>query len=169
MNDSAEDLARLQALLDDSQARAGAHLRSIITDARRLTAEELAARLTGMRLLVLATTTRDGRPITGTVDGFFHRGEFWFGTGTGALRVRHMRERPAVSATHHAGEPLSVSVHGEAERVRLHDPGHASFWELCREHYGSSWDEWTAGTVVYVRIRAKRMFTFWMDDPAAAG
>jgi hypothetical protein len=28
-----------------------------------------------MRLLVLATTTRDGRPISGTVDGFFHRGE----------------------------------------------------------------------------------------------
>ena len=91
MNETAEDLARLQALLDTSHERGGSHLRGIITDERRLTAEEIVARLTGMRLLVLATTTRDGRPITGMVDGFFHRGEFWFGTGVGALRAPHAR------------------------------------------------------------------------------
>ena len=163
MNETPEDFARLQGLLDDSDARAGPHLRGIITDERRLTAEQLAARLTGMRLLVLATTTRDGRPLTATVDGFFHRGEFWFGTGAGALRLRHIRERPWVSATHHAGEPFAVSVHGRAEIVELHDPQHASFWELCRNYYGASWDDWPDDTIVYARIRAERLFTFQLE------
>ena len=166
MNETPEDFARLQRLLDTSHEAAGAHLRDIITDERRLTARRLAARLTGMRLLVLATTTRDGHPLTATVDGFFHRGEFWFSTGAGALRMRHIRERPWVSATHHDGEPFAVSVHGRAEVVELLDPEHAQFWDLCRDHYGASWDEWIDETFVYLRIRAERMFTFHMEAGA---
>ncbi|MGO9582445.1 MAG: hypothetical protein ACLP36_06515 [Acidimicrobiales bacterium] len=71
MNETADDLSRLQALLDESDASAGRHLREVITTGRRLTAPELCARLTGMRLLTLATVTSDGRPLTGPVDGVF--------------------------------------------------------------------------------------------------
>jgi hypothetical protein len=63
----------LQRLLDESAAAAGRHLRGIITDDRRLTAEQVCNRLPGMRLLVLATVTSDGRPPVGPVDGYLMR------------------------------------------------------------------------------------------------
>ena len=81
MLETPEEMATLQVLLDDSMASAGPHLRDIITDERRLTAEELADRLQGMRLLVLATVTADGRPLAGPVDGYFLHGTFWFSSG----------------------------------------------------------------------------------------
>ena len=66
MLETPEEMATLQALLDGSMASAGPHLRDIITDERRLTAAELTERLQGMRLLVLATVTADGRPLDRT-------------------------------------------------------------------------------------------------------
>jgi len=57
------DLTALQDLLDRSYAAAGPHLRNVITPERRVGAAEPADRLTGMRLLALATVTADGRPI----------------------------------------------------------------------------------------------------------
>ena len=57
MHETAEDLAALQELLDRSYVAAGPHLLRIITPERRLTAEQVCERLTGMRLLALATAT----------------------------------------------------------------------------------------------------------------
>lgn len=103
MFETSDDLLQLQRLLDESYAAAGGHLQNVITPDRRLTAVELAAMLTGMRLLVLATVTGDGRPIAGRVDGIFFRGSFHFGSATDSLRFRHLRQRPSVSATHFPG------------------------------------------------------------------
>ena len=114
MNEKDEDLGRLQALLDHSYASAGRHLREVITPERRLTALEVCGRLTGMRLLTLATVTSDGRPLTGPVDGVFYRGTFHFGSAPDSVRIRHIRRRPYVSATHVPGEEFSVTVHGKA-------------------------------------------------------
>ena len=69
MHESPADIEALQELLDRSYAEAGAHLLEIHTPDRRLGAELLTARLTGMCLLTLATTTADCRPIVGPVDG----------------------------------------------------------------------------------------------------
>ena len=142
--------------------RAGSHLRSIITLERRLTAVELAARLTGMKILALATVNSRGAPIVGPVDGIFYQGEFWFGTSPEALRIRHIRRNPAVSATHVAGEELAVTIHGTAHiRSSPADlPG--GFREVCRGIYGDSWLEWGKGAV-YCRIEPARMFTFYME------
>ena len=76
MRETAEDLDRLQDVLDESHRAGGGHLRGIITDERLLTAEQIAERLVGMRLLALATSTADGRPLVSPVDGIFYRGEF---------------------------------------------------------------------------------------------
>ena len=76
MLETPQELENLQALLDASMADAGPHLRSIIGDERRLDARQLTERLTGMRLLVLATVTADGRPLAGPVDGYFLHGTF---------------------------------------------------------------------------------------------
>src|SRR5437899_12677639 len=119
MHETAEDLAGLQPLLDRSYAGAGAHLLRIHTPERRLTAEDVADRLTGMCLLALATVTADGRPIVGPVDGIFYRGAFHFGSAPDSVRFRHIAARPQVSATHLPGEELAVTVHGRAVRVGI--------------------------------------------------
>src|SRR3954468_21812173 len=86
---------------------------------RRLSAEQVAERLTGMTLLALATVTADGRPIVGPVDGIFFRGSFHFGSAPDSVRFRHIRKRPQVSATHLPGEELAVTVHGRAVAIDL--------------------------------------------------
>ncbi|MGH3609497.1 MAG: pyridoxamine 5'-phosphate oxidase family protein, partial [Pseudonocardiaceae bacterium] len=110
MHETPDDLAALQDMLDRSYATAGRHLRSIITPERRLTAGQVADRLTGMCLLALATVTADGRPIVGPVDGIFFRGAFHFGSAPDSVRFRHIGKRPQVSATHLPGEELAVTV-----------------------------------------------------------
>ena len=95
-------------------ARAGTHLARVITPERRLDAAAVCRRLEGMRLLTLATVTADGRPLAAPVDGIFYRGAFHFGTAPDAVRLRHVRARPDVSATHLDGETFAVTVHGRA-------------------------------------------------------
>ena len=167
MHETPEDLAALQALLDRSMDRAGRHLRRIITPERRLDATAVAARLTGMRLLALATTTADGRPIVGPVDGFFLRGAFHFGSAPDSVRLTHIRARPHVSATHVPGEELAVTVHGRAVPVHVGAPEGASLRRTLLDFYvprhGPGWEAFLDSGVQYVRIDAERMFTFQMD------
>src|SRR6187551_2774318 len=117
MKETPADVAALQALLDRSYERAGKHLLRIHTPERRLTAEQVVERLTGMTLLSLATVTADGRPIVGPVDGIFYRGAFHFGSAPDSVRFRHIDARPHVSATHLPGEDLGITVHGRAVPV----------------------------------------------------
>jgi len=163
VKETADDLARVQDLLDQSYASAGAHLRSIHTADRRFTAEELAERLTGMCLLTLATTTSDGRPITGPVDGVFHRGDWWFGSAPNSLRARHIERDPRVSVTHVPGEHLGVVTHGRVADTRIASDLPDDVQHTMVEIYGETWHEWGSGAV-YWRLEAERMFTFHMDS-----
>jgi nitroimidazol reductase NimA-like FMN-containing flavoprotein (pyridoxamine 5'-phosphate oxidase superfamily) len=171
MRETPADIAALQALLDSSHASAGPHLRSIVTPERRLSARQVADRLTGMRLLALATVTADGRPIVGPVDGIFHRGRFHFGTAPDALRLRHIRRRPQVSATHLPGEELAVTVHGAAVELDVAAPEHAglrrTLLDVYTPRYGDAWETFLDSGVVYARIDATKMFTFQMDAAGA--
>lgn len=167
MRETPADVAALQALLDRSFAAAGSHLLGISTPERRLSAEQVVERLTGMRLLALATVTADGRPIVGAVDGIFFRGAFHFGTAPDALRWRHITARPHVSATHLPGEELAVTVHGRAIGVDIGDPANVEFRQTLLDvyvpRYGDAWEQFLDSGVVYARIEAERMFTFEMD------
>ncbi len=169
MRETADDLARLQGLLDRSYEAAGPHLREVITPERRLTAQQLSERLQGMCLLTLATVTADGRPINGPVDGFFYRGSWYFGSGRESLRFRHIRRRPQVSATYLPAEEISVSTHGRALEIdaRTHDEG--GFAEVVIGYYGARFEgaEAMLESAAYARIEAERMFTFYLD-PAEA-
>ncbi|HWV34364.1 MAG TPA: pyridoxamine 5'-phosphate oxidase family protein [Thermomicrobiales bacterium] len=163
MYETQADLDRLQALLDESHASMGEHMRGIITPARRLSARELADTLQGMRLLSLATVTAKGEPRVGPVDGFFYKSRFWFGSAPDSIRFRHIRQRPAVSAVHLEGEKLGVTVHGTAALIDVNAPEHAGFRDLLLEFYGPSWEEWGA-SAQYARIDAKRMYTYFMRE-----
>ena len=145
MHETPEDIPALQELLDRSYESAGRHLRSITTPERRVVADELVARLTGMCLLVLATVTADGRPIAGPVDGIFYRGAFHFGTAPDAVRFRHIRKRPQVSATHLPAEEFAVNVHGRAVRARSSGrrstPGfRQTLLDIYVPRYGPEWE-----------------------------
>ena len=168
MLETPEDLDRLQQLLDRSMASAGPHLRSIITDERRLTAQQLCDRLQGMRLLALATVTADGRPLTGPVDGYLLHGSFYFSSGRDSVRMRHLAARPAVSATHLPGEELAVTVHGRAELFDLGDPAGAELRQAMLDWYvprqGPEFEKWLdALDAVGARIEAEKMFTFSVE------
>ncbi len=149
MHERPEDFADLQRVIDASFAAAGPHLLDISTSERRLSATQLADHLTGMRLLVLATSTRDGRPMNGPVDGIFYRGRFHFGSARTSLRYRHLSERPAVSATHLPDESLAVTVHGEAEFIDVMAPEHAEFRQTVLDiyipRYGPDWADMLDG------------------------
>jgi hypothetical protein len=164
VHETPEDIAALQELLDRSYDDAGAHLRRIITPERRLTAQQVGERLTGMRLLALATATSDGRPIVGPVDGIFFRGAFHFGSAPDSLRFRHVRARPHVSATHLPGEELAVTVHGRAEAVDVSTgPFREALLEVYVPRYGSEWEhDFLDSGPQYARIEPERMFTFFM-------
>jgi nitroimidazol reductase NimA-like FMN-containing flavoprotein (pyridoxamine 5'-phosphate oxidase superfamily) len=167
VHETQEELARLQQLLDESAAGAGRHLSSIITDERRLDARQLSARLTGMRLLVVATVTADGRPIAGPVDGYFLHGHFYFSSAPDSVRMRHLRARPHVSATHIPGDELAVTVHGRAEFVDMGGPEGRELRQAMLDHYvplqGPQFEEWLDDLqAVAARVDADKMFTFHM-------
>jgi nitroimidazol reductase NimA-like FMN-containing flavoprotein (pyridoxamine 5'-phosphate oxidase superfamily) len=170
MHETPADLAALQSLLDRSYAAAGPHLLRIITPERRLSAEEVVGRLTGMRLLALATVTADGRPIVGPVDGIFHRGAFHFGSSPDSIRFRHIAARPQVSATHLPGEELAVTVHGRAVGVDVRSAEGAGLRQALLDvyvpRYGAGWETFLDSGPLYARIDAERMFTFQMDPDA---
>lgn len=173
MHETAEDLAVLQDLLDRSYAAGGPHLLSIHEPARRLTAAQLADRLQGMCLLTLATVTADCRPLVGPVDGIFYRGSFHFGSSPGSVRLRHLRRRPQVSATHLPGEELAVTVHGRAVPVDMRAAGHAGFRQavlgIYAPTYGPEWEQFLDNESEYWRIEADRMFTFHMVPGISSG
>lgn len=173
VHETHEDVAALQQLLDRSFEAAGPHLVSIVTPARRVAAVDLAERLTGMRLLTLATVTADGRPIAGPVDGIFHRGAFHFGSSPDSVRARHIRARPNVSATHLPGEEFAVTVHGRAVPVDIRAEEGAglrrTLLEVYVPRYGPEWEQSFLDSggdraPVYWRIDAARIFTFQMSD-----
>jgi uncharacterized pyridoxamine 5'-phosphate oxidase family protein len=166
MHETPEDLAALQELIDRSYAGAGEHMRRIHTPERRMTAEQVSERLTGMRLLAHATVTRDGRPIVGPVDGIFFRGAFHFGSAPDSVRFRHIAERPHVSATHLPGEELAVTVHGRAVPVDVTEGlFRQTLLDIYVPRYGEEWAEMLESGAVYARIEAERMFTFQFPDP----
>ncbi len=163
MHETDDDLAALQELIDRSYASAGPHLLRIHTPERRLNAEQVAERLTGMRLLALATVTADGRPVVGPVDGVFYRGAFHFGSSPDSTRFRHIAKRPHVSATHLPGEELAVTVHGRAVPVDVGvDRGfRQALLDIYVPRYGPEWESHMLdGGAMYARIDADKMFTF---------
>jgi hypothetical protein len=162
MQETPEDIAQLQDLLDRSHAAGGRHLRSIITPERRVNAADLVERLQGMRLLVVATVTADGRPLTGPVDGIFYRGAFHFGSAPDSVRLRHLRVRPQVSATHLPGEELCVTVHGTAVPVDVAGGFRQAILDIYGPRYGPEYEQFVDSGPRYIRIEADKMFTFHM-------
>jgi hypothetical protein len=156
------ELASLDTLLDESFARAGAHLTEIISPERRLTAVDLVRYLVGVRHLVVATVSAVGEPRCSAVDGLFLHGRFWFTTGASSVKAVHLERRTALSAAHVVGDEVGVFVHGRARVVRG-GPGEADelrhYWT---EVYDSAPENWvsTPEDARYVEIVATSMYSY---------
>jgi hypothetical protein len=168
VHESEGDLARLQEVLDASYATAGEHLLSIHRPERRMTAREVSERLVGMCLLVLATTTADGRPVVGPVDGIFYRGAFYFGSSPNSVRFRHIRKRPEVSAAHVPSEHLAATVHGRAVPIDVNGEDGGGFRQTLSDiyvpRYGAEWEQFLDSGPIYARIDPHRMFAFYAPE-----
>jgi hypothetical protein len=161
VHETAEDLDRLQALLDASVARASEHLTSIVTPEHRLTAPQLCSVLTGMCTLALSTVTAAGEPRVSGVDGHFLRGRWLFTTSGTAVKARHLRARPSCSVAHLRGDDLGVFVHGRATLM-----GRADVPDWVEEHlvahYGSSPTSW-GPDIVYAWVEPTWMVGYAFD------
>src|SRR5688572_13297128 len=142
MYETESEVTALQELLDRSHAGATDHLKAIIGDDRRLSAADLVALLTGMKVLSVATVTAGGEPRISALDGHFLHATWSFSTSGTAAKAAHVAARPAVSVAHVDGEDLAVFSHGRALPMR---PGHPRWEETIdhwTRHYGSSPLEW---------------------------
>ncbi|WP_316528371.1 pyridoxamine 5'-phosphate oxidase family protein [Kitasatospora brasiliensis] len=169
MHETPDELHRLQDLLDTSLSRSTAHLRSIISGERTLTAGQLTRVLTGMCTLALATVTAKGEPRISGADGHFLHGTWHFGTARTAAKARHLAARPAISAAHLRGEDLGVFTHGAVEVLNPADGEPAADWpELLayfQDFYGADAFDWDHD-VVYYRLHPHWM-TAYAADPAS--
>ena len=142
VRETSEEIAGLQALMDRSYARSTRHLRDIVSGERRLSAEQVARAVAGMKVLCVATVTRKGEPRISAVDGHFLHSRWTFGTGGGAAKAQHLSARPAVSAAHVDGERLGVFCHGSVVRLTADDPSWDETIEHWTAHYGSDPTTW---------------------------
>ena len=143
------EIAALQRLLDASHAASTEHLREIINDDRTLTARDLVALLTGMKVLAVATVTARGEPRISALDGHFLHGSWTFSTSGAAAKARHMQTRPSVSVAHIDGEELAVFSHGRVERMRAADADWAATIGHWTAHYGGSPLDWAEEIHLY--------------------
>ncbi|ROS73690.1 pyridoxamine 5'-phosphate oxidase family protein [Cellulomonas sp. PhB143] len=117
MNETPDELAALQALLDRSAGGRERHLTDIVTPEHRLSARRLSEDLRGVLVLDVATVTATGEPRLSAVDGHFLHGRWCFSTSAAAVKARHLEARPAVSVAHTPRDGYGVWAHGTARAL----------------------------------------------------
>ncbi|TDO30613.1 pyridoxamine 5'-phosphate oxidase [Kribbella sp. VKM Ac-2527] len=165
MKETSEELTELQRLLDAAYGRSTEHLRAIITDKRRLDANDLAQVLTGLCTLNLATVTAHNEPRISAVDGHFLHARWVFTTAGSAAKAQHLRVRPAASISYVDGERIGVFSHGTVEFLTPEHPDFEEIEEHLTAHYGSSPSSW-GPDIVYCRLQPHWMVGYAFDKAA---
>jgi Pyridoxamine 5'-phosphate oxidase len=163
--ETADEIASIQNLLDLSFDRASAHLRSIMTIERRLSAEQLVIELPSPSVLNIATVTATAEPRISAVDGHFLHGRWYFTTMADSPKARQLRARPAISASYTPRDGFGVFCHGRVEFLRAghEQAGHelVTLRAHLIETYGQDPEQWGPG-IAYVRIDASWLTAFAM-------
>jgi general stress protein 26 len=167
VRETPDDLRQLQALLDESAAKASPFLRaSFEIPERSLSAERLAEHLTGSLTVALATVTAKGEPRVAPINALFYRGSFHIPTVAQSVRARHLSKRPGASLTYYEGTELAVIVHGLAAIVPERAPTFDELDEIQTSTGQQSPRAWE-GDAIYLKINAATMYTY-ARDPAEA-
>lgn len=162
MLETTTEVAALQELLDSSYSRSTGHLRDIVSGPRLLSAQDLVALLTGMKVLSVATVTARGEPRISALDGHFLHATWTFSTSAEAAKAKHLRVRPSVSVAHIDNESLAVFSHGHATAMTSADADWSETIEHWTAHYGSSPLTWGNEIVMY-RYRPQWMVGYASD------
>lgn len=160
MQETREDLQRLQGLMDDSLERASSFLRrSFGIPEHSLSADQLVSHLQGSLTIALGTVTASGEPRVAPINALFFLGEFCVPTVAESARARHLASRPSVSLTYFENDDLAVIVHGQAMIVGDDDPEFAKLDELQTGYGMQSPREWD-GRAIYLRIQPTVIYTY---------
>lgn len=163
MRETAADLERLQALLDESVEQASPFLRrSFEMPEHSLSAAQLVTHLRGSLTVALSTVTAGGEPRVAPIGALLLRGVFFVPTVAEAVRARHIARRPGSSLTYFEGTELAVIAHGHATTITADHPGFAELDAVQVECGSQSVHEWQ-GHGVYLEIHAARLFTYARD------
>lgn len=163
MQETPQELERLQDLLDVSGERASPFLRSSFEiPEHSLSAAQLAAHLRGSLTVALSTVTARGEPRVAPIGALFLHGSFYVPTVAEAVRARHIARRPAASLTYFEGTNLAVIAHGQAALIAVDDPRFADLDAAQVEHGSQSVSEWQ-GHGVYLHVHADRLYTYARD------
>jgi len=165
MNESPDDLERLQALLNHSTERAGPHLRRTFElPEHALSAAQLVQYWGQEQQFAMATVTTRGEPRVAPVQVLLHQARLYVPTAADATRVRHIAQRPSVSLTHWVSGAVAIIAHGSAILV-ANDGG--EFGMLASLYRGQWWqDLHGSGEGAFLRIELAALYT-WARDLAA--
>jgi general stress protein 26 len=160
MKETPDELAALQQLLDASFGRASQHLRSIMTEPRRLTARRIVADVPSPAVLNIATINARGEPRISAVDGHFFHGHWYFTTAEESPKAKQLTARPAISASYTPRDGYGLFCHGRVEALEP-GPERQMIADHFAETYGQSPEEFGVG-ILYARIDATWMVGFAM-------
>ncbi|HLZ70390.1 MAG TPA: pyridoxamine 5'-phosphate oxidase family protein [Dehalococcoidia bacterium] len=134
MQESAADMARLQALIDRGIAGAGPFLRSSFEmPEHSLSARQVVAVFNGNTVVALSTATAAGEPRVAPIGCLLIGGVFHIPTTRTAARYRMVARQPRVALTTFEGIDLAVIVQGTARPVHQDD---ADFARIEAVHVG---------------------------------
>jgi hypothetical protein len=161
-----DELAYLQTLLDRSFERASAHLTSIMTEPRRLSARRLADELPSPAVLNIATVTARSEPRISAVDGHFLHGHWYFTTDATSPKARQLRARPAISASYTPRDGYGVFCHGRVAELAA-----GPEQQRVRDHFVTTYGmapEELASAIFYARIDPTWLVGFAMTEAELA-
>ncbi|MFC8717688.1 pyridoxamine 5'-phosphate oxidase family protein [Kitasatospora sp. NPDC057198] len=162
MYETAEDLARLQELIDDSARRASPGLRaSFGLPEQSLSAAQVVRRCDGVFQVVLATVTAAGEPRCAPVGALFVHGRLYVPTTAGSFRARNLAARPALSLSLAGDDGFALVAHGTGELVTPADPGFGEVEDAQSAARGTRVGDWGQG--LFVRARLGSLFTYARD------
>ena len=169
MHETAEELERLQALLDASIEQASAFLRSSFEmPGHSLSAAQLATHLRGGLTAALSTVTARGEPRVAPISALFLHAGFYVPTVAEAVRARHIAQRPASSLTYFERTDLAVIAHGQATIISADHPDFAELDAAQVACGNQSVRDWQ-GHGVYLHLHPARLYTYAREPDRYAG
>jgi uncharacterized pyridoxamine 5'-phosphate oxidase family protein len=153
------DVAELQRMFDSHLANPGPQMAAIVTPKRRLSARQVVRYLTGIKHVALATVNANGEPRVSPLDTLFIRGRFTLSTGSGAVRLRHLRANPACSAVHMEADKIAVVANGVVEWIGRDHVDHDEIHGTWQEAYESDPYDWADG-IVFFRVQPASMWAY---------
>lgn len=162
MQESTEDLSRLQALIDRGIAQAGPFLRSSFEmPEHSLSARQVVSVFDGITVVALSTATASGEPRVAPIGCLLIGGVFYIPTTRTAARYRMVARQPKVALTAFEGIDLAVIVQGTAQLVHQDDAEYARIDALHLALGGTSPGSWgEPGNGCYLAIEPQSIISY---------